>query len=64
MDHPVVRAYCLAARVHDLDDRRITEPAQIMRLASGARIKGRLVQYDLPAVTFRLARHDLRVEFP
>lgn len=58
MNHPVVRAYGLCLRIDDFDYRRVTQPPQIMRLASGGRIESRLVQYDLPTVTFRLARHD------
>jgi len=64
VDYGVIRADCLPARVDDLDHRSVAQPPQIVRLPPRRRIEGRLVQYDLPAVAFRLARHHLGVEFP
>jgi hypothetical protein len=43
MNHMVIRAYHLPARIHDLNYPRIAQRAQIVRLAPGRRIEGRLV---------------------
>ena len=64
MNHMVIRADHLPARIHDLNYGRLAQLAQIVRLASGGGVKCRLVQYDLPAIALRFAGHDLRVEFP
>ena len=66
-DLAIDHVHDIFAIVAHIDDIRIAELPQIMRLPTGSRIKRRAIQHDIPSrrrtVRFQLAAQHLRAKF-